>query len=196
MESNYYPDLPVNQVNDYNNQTQTSTGVGFYNSRTTFDRSFDPSSMFIIILFFLLLLIAAIYIYFAVALQRMAKKINIQDDWFAWIPVLNLVLVLRIANRPAWWIVLLFIPIIQVIVSVIVWMDVAKAMGKEEWWGILMVIPGVNLVVIGYLAFSDAFISSQDTDSVQEESIPKDAISANSDNTDFTESSGDKKQEG
>ena len=49
----------------------------------------------------------------------------------------------------------MMVPLLNVVIGVIVWMEIAKARSKPEWWGILMVVPVANLVAPGYLAFSD-----------------------------------------
>jgi hypothetical protein len=38
---------------------------------------------------------------------------------------------------------------------IIIWMAVAERRGKPSWVGLLMLVPFVNILVPGYLAFSD-----------------------------------------
>ena len=104
---------------------------------------------------FYFVVFALIYIFVALALQTIAQKTNTPDSWFAWIPILNTILILNIAKKPLWWIVLLLIPIVNIVVAVIVWMAVAEARQKPSWWGILTVIPLFNLIAIAYLAWAD-----------------------------------------
>jgi len=73
----------------------------------------------------------------------------------AWIPIANIVLMLNIAKKPIWWIILFFIPIVSLVMAIIVWMAVAEARGKPNWWGILLIVPVVGLAVPGYLAWAD-----------------------------------------
>ena len=98
---------------------------------------------------------AAVYIYMALALQTIARKTNTKNDWLAWIPIANMVLLLEIARKPVWWLLLLVIPLVNVVISNVVWVGVAEARGKPSWWGLLMIVPGVNLIVPGYLAWGD-----------------------------------------
>lgn len=97
----------------------------------------------------------AVYIYFALALSTIAKKTNTENPWLAWIPIVNIVLMLNVAKKPIWWIVLCFIPLVNIVILVIVWMAIAEARGKPNWWGILMIVPVVSLIVPGYLAWAD-----------------------------------------
>ena len=95
------------------------------------------------------------YVYMAICLQTIAKKTNTADAWLAWIPIANCILMLNIAHKPIWWIVLMLIPLVNIVIAVIVWMEIAKVRGKPEWWGILMIVPVANLIAPGYLAFAD-----------------------------------------
>ena len=100
------------------------------------------------------ILMAVFYIYMALALQTIAKKTNTENAWFAWIPILNVFLMLMIAKKPLWWFILLFIPIVNIVISIIVWMAMAEARGKPSWIGILMLVPVLNIIIPGYLAWS------------------------------------------
>jgi uncharacterized protein DUF5684 len=97
----------------------------------------------------------AIYVYFALALQTIASKTSTANGWLAWIPIANIILMLNVAKKPLWWILLFLIPIVNIVMTIIVWMAVAEARGKPNWWGILTIVPAVNFVVPGYLAWSD-----------------------------------------
>jgi hypothetical protein len=108
--------------------------------------------------FFLLfiVIILAIYIYYAVSLMKIANKTNTPNAWLAWIPIANLVLMIQVAKKPLWWIILFFIPLANIVVSILLWMAIARAVGKPDWWGILIIVPIANLIVPGYLAFSSS----------------------------------------
>jgi len=102
-----------------------------------------------------LVIFAAFYIYSALALQTIAKKTGTENGWLAWIPIANIILMLTIAKKPLWWFILCFVPIVNLVILIIVWMAIAEARGKPNWWGILLIVPVVNLIVPGYLAWSD-----------------------------------------
>jgi len=98
---------------------------------------------------------AACYVYMALALQTIADKTKTDNSWLAWIPIANIVLMLNVAKKPIWWIVLFFIPVVNIIFIIIVWMAMAEARGKRSWWGILMIVPVANLITPGVLAWAD-----------------------------------------
>jgi hypothetical protein len=95
------------------------------------------------------------YVYMALAVQTIATKTNTENAWLAWIPVVNIILLLNIAKKPVWWFILFLIPLVNIIIAILVWMGVAEARKKPNWWGILLIIPVVGIIVPGYLAWSD-----------------------------------------
>ncbi len=103
--------------------------------------------------YWLVMLIA--YLYMSFCLMTIANKTNTPNGWMAWIPILNIYLMCTIAGKPGWWVVLIFIPLVNIVIAIIIWMGIAKARNKPEWLGILMLVPFVNLVIPGYLAFSN-----------------------------------------
>lgn len=106
-------------------------------------------------MFFFLIFFGIIYIYIALALQTIAKKTNTENAWWAWIPILNILLMLNVAKKPMWWVILFLIPLVSLVIAIIVWMAIAEARGKPNWWGILLIVPLLGLVVPGYLAWSN-----------------------------------------
>lgn len=102
-----------------------------------------------------LVIFGVFYVYISLSLQTIAKKTNTENPWLAWIPIVNIILMLNIAKKPLWWIILCLIPLVNIVIIIIVWMAIAEARGKPSWWGILMIVPFVNLIVPGYLAWSD-----------------------------------------
>ena len=78
-----------------------------------------------------------------------------QPGWAAIIPIYNIYVLLKVAGRPGWWLILLLIPIVNIVILAIVSIDVAKSFGKDTVFGVV----GLWLFsIIGYaiLAFGDA----------------------------------------
>lgn len=102
-------------------------------------------------------LMAALYlhVFFAVTMQSIAQKTSADHAWMAWLPVLNLFLVLHIAGRGFLWFLLLLIPGVNLLALVVLWGDLAAALGKSAWLGLLAPVPIANVVMQGYLAFSE-----------------------------------------
>jgi hypothetical protein len=134
-------------------------GMGLLTASAVFaqdDRNRAAAAALAGVMFFVLLAVfAVLYVYLALAVQTIAKKTNTENAWLAWIPIANIILLLNIAKKPLWWFLLCLIPLVNIVISIIIWMAVAEARGKPNWWGILLIVPVVNLIVPGYLAWAD-----------------------------------------
>jgi signal peptidase I len=51
--------------------------------------------------------------------------------WEAAIPVYNAIILMKIIGRPTWWTVLLFIPIINLIMFPVIWVETLRSFGKK-----------------------------------------------------------------
>ncbi len=77
-----------------------------------------------------------------------------EPGWAAIIPIFNTYILLKIAGRPWWWLILYFIPIVSLVVWIVVAIDIAKSYGKGTGFGIgLALLPFIFFPVLG---FSDA----------------------------------------
>ena len=102
-----------------------------------------------------ILFLLGVYVYFAFCMFKMAQKTGHTDcAWWAWIPILNTFLLFKIAGKPAWWFLLCLIPLVNIIVFAILWMEAAKAVHVSPVWGIMVLLPLINFVALGIMAFS------------------------------------------
>jgi hypothetical protein len=103
----------------------------------------------------LLIVLLLLYCYMSFVVQKIAHKTETENAWLAWIPLANLFLLCSIADKPFFWILVIFVPFVGAIIfTIIIWGGVAQACGRASWLGILMLLPLVNFVVVTYLAFS------------------------------------------
>ena len=54
-----------------------------------------------------------------------------RQAWEAFVPMYNAVVLMKIINRPWWWVILLFLPIINLIMLPVVWVETARSFGKN-----------------------------------------------------------------
>lgn len=94
-----------------------------------------------------------LYVYFALSLSTIGEKLKKDNRILAWIPIANIIFTLGLAGRPWWWIFLLLIPFVNIVITIIIWMDVAKNSNQPGWLGILAIIPIANGILPGYLAY-------------------------------------------
>lgn len=63
--------------------------------------------------------------------------------WEAAIPVYNAIVLMQIINRPKWWVILLFIPIINLLLFPVVWVETIRSFGKntlKDTWLVLLTL--------------------------------------------------------
>lgn len=99
----------------------------------------------IFMLAFIVLMIASLW--------RIFTKAG-KPGWAAIIPIYNVVVMLQIAGKPIWWIIGLFIPIINFIVAVLMTVALAKVFGKGIGFAIGLLLLGFIFYPI--LAFGSA----------------------------------------
>jgi hypothetical protein len=103
------------------------------------------------------LLILAIELAVIVAIIAGVWKVFVKagkPGWAAIIPIYNVIVLLEIAGKPLWWIILFFIPLVNVIMAIIVGIAVAKNFGKSDAFGVGLGLLGFIFYPI--LGFGDA----------------------------------------
>lgn len=74
-----------------------------------------------------------------------------QPGWAFIIPIYNVIVLLRIVGRPVWWIVLLLIPIVNFIVAILVYIDLAKSFGKGVGFALGLIFLGpIFIAILGF----------------------------------------------
>lgn len=77
-----------------------------------------------------------------------------KPGWAVIIPIYNIVVMLKIVNRPLWWIVLFLIPVVNAVVGIITILDLANSFGKSTGFAVGLILLGPIFFPI--LAFGDA----------------------------------------
>jgi len=98
----------------------------------------------------LYLLVIVFYIY---CLWRIFVKAG-KPGWGAIVPIYNILVELEIVGRPWWWLLLMFVPVVNVVIGIIVLLDLAKVFGKSSGFGVGLIL--LAFIFIPILAFGDA----------------------------------------
>ena len=77
-----------------------------------------------------------------------------EPGWAAIVPIYNIIVLLKIAGKPAWWLILFLIPVVNFIIAILVGISLAKNFGKSTGYGIGLALLGI--IFYPLLAFSDA----------------------------------------
>ncbi len=108
--------------------------------------SFEISPVFIIgYLALIIVMIAAMWMIFSKAGKA---------GWLSIIPIVNFFVMLDIAGKPWWWVIGLFIPIVNFVVVILLWHGISTNFGKGAGFtlGLIFLSPIFLLI----LAFGDA----------------------------------------
>lgn len=97
----------------------------------------------------------AFYVFFAFTLMTIANKLGTENSWMAWIPILNIYLIVKMADKPGWWFLLLLVPLLNFFIAIYLWMLISERRGRPQFWGVLMILPIVNIVLLIMLAFTE-----------------------------------------
>jgi hypothetical protein len=77
-----------------------------------------------------------------------------QPGWAAIVPIYNMIVILKIAGKPVWWIILMLIPFVNIVIAFLIYMSVARNFGKGAGFGVGLTLLGP--VFIPILGFGDS----------------------------------------
>ena len=109
----------------------------------------------------------------------LADRMKVKHSWLAFLPLVHILLLIRMARKQMFWFIHIFMPLLVVyvpfatpitkpewwfftgsflfianlfVVPIIMWCKVCVLLKKPAWLGTLMAIPGVNVYIIFYIA--------------------------------------------
>jgi hypothetical protein len=100
-----------------------------------------------------LLIQLAILVLVIAGAWRMYEKAG-QPGWAVLIPFYNAYVLLKIVNRPGWWLILFLIPFVNIVFSIVVMADLARSFGKGVGFTFGLIFLG--FIFIPILGFGDA----------------------------------------
>lgn len=92
-------------------------------------------------------------VFYVAAFWRVFTKAG-QPGWASIIPLYNVYVLLKIAGKPAWWLIFYLIPIVNFVVGIIVSIALAESFGKGAAFGIGLAFLG--FIFFPILAFGSA----------------------------------------
>ena len=93
------------------------------------------------------------YLFLAWCLWKIARGLEVGDEWMAWMPLINIFTLFRCAHRPAWGVLLLLIPAVNLAVLAIIFMSLAERRGRLSLYGLLLFLPILNCLVMYSLTY-------------------------------------------
>ena len=78
-------------------------------------------------------------------------------SYLAFIPIYNAIILMKIINRPWWWVILLFIPIINLLIIPVIWVETIRSFGKNKFIDTFLV-----LISLGFYIYSINYSNNLD----------------------------------
>lgn len=113
---------------------------------TTTNTTTNTGASMGLVLFYLIVAVVAI-----VAMWKLFTKAG-KPGWAAIVPIYNGWVLAEIAGRPGWWGLLLLIPFVNIVVSLVLALDIAKRFGKSPVFGVvaLWLFSLVGYLILGF----------------------------------------------
>ncbi|PHQ78412.1 MAG: signal peptidase I [Phycisphaera sp.] len=87
------------------------------------------------------LIYIAVLVVVVMGFWKMFKKAG-QPGWAAIVPIYNIYVLCKVAGRPGWWLLLMLIPIVGIVISIMVSIDISKSFGKGTGFAIGLILLG------------------------------------------------------
>lgn len=101
-------------------------------------------------------LLVIVYLIFAVLMIVSLWKVFDRagyPGWGAIVPIYNWYIMLEIAGKPIWWLLLFFVPIVNIVIVIIVSIGIAEHFGRSAGFGVgLALLP---IIFYPILAFTE-----------------------------------------
>jgi len=94
------------------------------------------------------------YAFFCYCSMLICKKAGTEPGVLVWIPILQMVPLVRAAGMGPLWVLAFLIPLLNLVAQIVWSFKIVKARGKNAGWAILLLLPVTNILAFIYLAFS------------------------------------------
>ncbi len=95
----------------------------------------------------------AILVVMIAAMWKVFEKAG-EPGWAAIIPIYNILVLIKIAGKPMWWVILFLIPLVNFIVAIITMIALARNFGKGT--GFALGLTFLGIIFFPMLAWGDA----------------------------------------
>ena len=94
-----------------------------------------------------------------------------RSNWEAWLPVYRTVVLLKIVDRPKWWAILCYIPVVDNIMSIIISYEILHIFGFRDNKFIFLTVPTCG-AYMGYLSYTSELTLQPRDNKVIRQKIP------------------------
>ncbi len=106
------------------------------------------NSSFFIVFLVIELVILAVYL---VAFWKIFTKAG-RPGWAILIPFYNAYVLLKISGKPGWWLILYLIPLVNLVISILASIGLARNFGRSDTFGVVMLwlFGAIGYLMLGY----------------------------------------------
>ena len=98
----------------------------------------------------LMIVYLAIILLMIIAMWKIFSKAG-KPGWAAIIPIYNIIVLLEIVDKPLWWIILMFIPFVNIVINIIVTVELAKKFGQSTGFAVgLILLAPIFYPILGF----------------------------------------------
>lgn len=91
---------------------------------------------------YLIVIWLACVIFLIAAMWKVFEKAG-QPGWAAIIPIYNIYIMTKIGGKPGWWVLMMFLPVINIIYAIWLYNMISKSFGKDEGFTVGLVLFGI-----------------------------------------------------
>lgn len=105
-------------------------------------------------LYLMFAILGVTHLFVSMLFWMICRKTHNSPGPLVWVPVLQLIPLLRAANMSRIWFFAYFIPVINIIAQIVWSIKICKTRGKSPFVAFLLILPPTSLFAFLYLAFS------------------------------------------
>jgi hypothetical protein len=107
-------------------------------------------------------IVLILYLFHSYCCMLICRKTGRPPDILVWVPVVQLLPLLRAAGMSGWWFLAYLVPVLNIVAQVLWCFNIVKARGKSVWVGVLLLLPFTSLFAFLYLAFSNGVTADEE----------------------------------
>lgn len=103
-----------------------------------------------------------LHLFYSYCCMLICRKAGNPGGILVWVPLFQLIPMLRAAGMSGWWFLAYFVPLLNLVPTILWPLRIAEARGKSIWVGVLLLLPITNFFAFLYLAFSNGEVARDD----------------------------------
>ncbi len=103
-----------------------------------------------------------LYLFHCYCCMLICRKAGYLPGVLVWLPGLQAIPLLKAADMSAWWFLAFFVPVLNLVPSIMWPFKIAETRGKSVWVAIFLLLPVTSFFAFLYLAFSNGGAADED----------------------------------